>query len=68
MMQVYWDPPGPGEPDTLLAEACTAFLNVDHFGREAFGYNQSELKMFISKWSGGLTELKDALHMLNNRS
>lgn len=67
VMQVLWDPPGAGTPDTLLAEAVACFLNVDYFGRDSFGYNTSELKTFISSWSQGAAALRDALHYLNNR-
>jgi hypothetical protein len=65
MMQLYWD--SYGEPDSLLAEACTAFLNVDFVGPEAFGYDASRLRYFIDSWTGSLLGLRDALHYLNNR-
>jgi len=67
MMQAFWDPPGDIDPQTLVAHASAALLNVCRFGEETFGYTRNGLIQFMNNWTGGLEALKDALQDLNER-
>lgn len=67
MMQAFWDPPEDLDPQTFLAHASAALLNVCRFGEEGYGYTRDGLIQFIRDWSGSLESLKDALAALNER-